>query len=75
MVVEDDAIREIARIACVLNLKLQNIGARRLHAVIEKVFEDVSFDMPEGAFTVDAQLVRDKMAESLKINDLSRFLI
>ena len=75
VVVEDDAIREIARIACVLNLKLQNIGARRLHAVIEKVFEDVSFDMPEGAFTVDAQLVRDKMAESLKINDLSRFLI
>ena len=40
----DDAIREVARIACMLNKEVENIGARRLHAVIERVMEPVSFE-------------------------------
>lgn len=76
VVVEDEAIREIARTAFQMNLLMQNIGARRLHSVIEKVFEDVSFDPPtSGSFTVTAEYVREKMKDSLKLNDMSRFLI
>ena len=75
VIIEDEAIREIARISYLLNQKKLNIGARQLHFVIEKVFEDVSFDMPEGNWTLTAQLVRDKMVDALKLNDMSRFLI
>ena len=69
--IRGDAILEIAAIA-------ENIGARRLHTVMEKLLEDISFDAPEmtGArVVIDAQYVRNKLSPILKNEDLSRYIL
>ncbi|HHT9141143.1 MAG TPA: ATP-dependent protease ATPase subunit HslU [Candidatus Tripitaka californicus] len=79
----EDAIEEIAQIAFQVNQRSQNIGARRLHTVMEKLLEDVSFDAPElggratpdGELTVDAKYVRTKLQPILKDEDLSRYIL
>ncbi|MDI6761205.1 MAG: ATP-dependent protease ATPase subunit HslU [Candidatus Brocadiaceae bacterium] len=79
----EDAIEEIAQIAFQVNQRGQNIGARRLHTVMEKLLEDVSFDAPElggratpdGELTVDAKYVRTKLQPILKDEDLSRYIL
>jgi ATP-dependent HslUV protease ATP-binding subunit HslU len=74
----EDAIKEIADIAVHVNEKTENIGARRLHTVLEKLLEDISFEAPEkknGALTIDEGYVRDKLSEIVKDEDLSRYIL
>jgi ATP-dependent HslUV protease ATP-binding subunit HslU len=73
-----DAIDEIADIAAYVNEKTENIGARRLHTVLEKLLEDISFEAPEkknGQLTVDRDYVRGKLADIVKDEDLSRYIL
>jgi ATP-dependent HslUV protease ATP-binding subunit HslU len=73
-----DAIIEIARIAADVNERTENIGARRLHTVLERLLDDVSFSAPEmhgNEVTIDAQYVRDRLAPILKDEDLSRYIL
>jgi ATP-dependent HslUV protease ATP-binding subunit HslU len=74
----EDSIDEIASIAAYVNEKTENIGARRLHTVLEKLLEDVSFEAPErknGKLVIDRQYVRDKLSEIVKDEDLSRYIL
>jgi ATP-dependent HslUV protease ATP-binding subunit HslU len=73
-----DGIDAIADIAYQVNQSTQNIGARRLHTILEKLLEDVSFEGPDlkkRSVTVDADYVREKLAEIAKNEDLSRFIL
>ncbi len=73
-----DAIEEMAEIAASVNASRENIGARRLHTVIEKVLEDVSFEAPNLAgqnLKVDRTYVRDKLTEVLQSEDLSKYVL
>lgn len=73
-----DAAEEIARIAAVVNERTENIGARRLHTVVERLLEDLSFDGPElsGAeVKIDARYVKDKLDAIVKDEDLSRYIL
>ncbi len=74
----DDALEEIARIAEEINQRTENIGARRLHTVMEKLLEDISFEAPEMAgakVVIDAEYVRKKLSPILKDEDLSRYIL
>jgi ATP-dependent HslUV protease ATP-binding subunit HslU len=73
-----DAIAEIARIAAEVNSRTENIGARRLHTVLERLLDEVSFRAPEmhgQTVTVDAALVRERLDPILKDQDLSRYIL
>lgn len=75
---ENDAIEAIADIAVQVNKRTQNIGARRLHTVMEKLVEDASFDAPDmdGAeVIIDAKYVQDKLQAIAKDEDLSRYIL
>ncbi|MBA3014064.1 MAG: ATP-dependent protease ATPase subunit HslU [Proteobacteria bacterium] len=75
---EDVAIREMARICSLVNKKTDNIGARRLHTILERLLEDLSFNAPdqeEKSFTVTAEYVTQKLAAIAKDEDLSRFIL
>jgi len=74
----DDSVDEIADIAAYVNEKTENIGARRLHTVLEKLLEDISFEAPEkknGKLTVDKKYVKEKLSEIVKDEDLSRYIL
>src|SRR5687767_7586579 len=74
----DDAIREVARIACQVNDALENIGARRLQTVMEKLLEELSFEAEDRTgetVTVDAAYVRGKLAGLAKDADLSKYVL
>jgi ATP-dependent HslUV protease ATP-binding subunit HslU len=74
----DDAIREIAAIAAQVNTTSENIGARRLHTVMERVLEDISFRASELAgqkVTITAEYVRERLADVLRSEDLSRYIL
>jgi ATP-dependent HslUV protease ATP-binding subunit HslU len=73
-----DSIDEIASTAVLVNEKTENIGARRLHTILEKVLEDVSFDAPDmkdGDLTVDDKYVKEKLSAIIKDEDLSRYIL
>jgi len=73
-----DSIEEIAGIAAQVNERTENIGARRLHTVMERLLDEISFDAPEKKGTkvnIDAVYVRDRMADVLKSEDLSRYIL
>ncbi|MBM4038266.1 MAG: ATP-dependent protease ATPase subunit HslU [Planctomycetes bacterium] len=73
-----DAIAAIAAIAAQINQRTQNIGARRLHTVLEKLVEDISFDapdLPQRSVTLDAAAVRDKLKAIVADEDLSRYIL
>ncbi|MEW6676133.1 MAG: ATP-dependent protease ATPase subunit HslU [Nitrospirota bacterium] len=73
-----DAIDEIADIAAHVNEKTENIGARRLHTVLEKLLEDISFEAPEkknGKLSIDRRYVKEKLSEIVKDEDLSRYIL
>ena len=75
---DESGVHELARVAQVMNERAQNIGARRLHTVVEKVLEDVSFqaDSLRGrAIRVDAAYVREKLDKVLQDEDLSRYIL
>mgnify|MGYP001030492306 CR=1 FL=1 len=74
----DGSIEEIADIAATVNEKTENIGARRLHTIIEKLLEDVSFNAPEMEdkhVVIDRQYVRNKLSDIVKNEDLSRYIL
>ena len=77
IVFTDDGIAAIARIAAEVNGQIENIGARRLQTVMEKLLEDVSFDAEdwEGVLTVDAASVDKQLASIARNTDLSRFVL
>src|SRR5436309_14370386 len=73
-----DAIQEIAQIASEVNEKTENIGARRLHTVLERLLDEISFtapEMPGKNVTIDAQYVRERLGPILKNEDLSRYIL
>lgn len=75
---ENDAIEAIAEIAVQVNKRTQNIGARRLHTVMEKLVEDVSFDasdMNGAEVVINAQYVQDKLQAIAKDEDMSRYIL
>ena len=74
----EDAIEKIADLAAEINTGVENIGARRLQTVMEKLVEEISFDASErsgDAITIDAAYVIDKVAALAKDTDLSRFIL
>ena len=74
----DDAIEAMADIAHLVNRTTQNIGARRLHTILERVVEDLSFDAPDRAekqITIDAAYVRERLDKLAQDEDLSRFIL
>ena len=73
-----DGISEIARFAAQVNESTENIGARRLHTLVEKVLEEVSFEAPEGdekLVRINASFVRARLAHLVSDDDLSRFIL
>ena len=73
-----DAVEQIAQIAAAVNERTENIGARRLHTVVERLVEDLSFDAPELSgqeLPIDANYVRDKLDAIVKDQDLSRYIL
>lgn len=74
----DDAIGAVADLAAEINSSVENIGARRLHTVLEKLLEDISFNATERSgetFTVDAAYVKSQVGELAKKGDLSKFIL
>jgi ATP-dependent HslUV protease ATP-binding subunit HslU len=74
----EDAIEEIAAFAARVNETTENIGARRLHTILEKLLEDVSFDGPDlkkKNVKVDVSYVRKQLADIVKDQDLSRYIL
>ena len=74
----DEAIREIARDAERVNNALENIGARRLHTILERLLEDISFAGPENAgktIRIEIDDVRSALADLVKDEDLSRYVL
>jgi len=74
----DDSITEVAAIAETLNNRAENIGARRLHTILEKVMEEISFeasDLEGGQVRIDAEYVRQRVAEIAADSDLSRYIL
>jgi len=73
-----DGIEEIARIAEEANTKAENIGARRLHTVMEKLLEDISFDAPEmkgQKIIIDKEYVRGKLEGIIESEDLTKYIL
>lgn len=74
----DDAIDEIARIAYIINENNENIGARRLHTVMERLLEDISYEMPvgdDGKIVVDKAYVQAVLKETVEDKDISRYIL
>jgi ATP-dependent HslUV protease ATP-binding subunit HslU len=74
----EDGVDEIATLAAEVNRGVQNIGARRLHTVMERLLDEISFtatDTPGVTITIDAEYVRDKVADLAKDTDLSKFIL
>ncbi|PID38375.1 MAG: HslU--HslV peptidase ATPase subunit [Proteobacteria bacterium] len=73
-----DAVKELARVAAEVNSTMENIGARRLHTVLEKVLDELSFEAPDigpQTITITEQYVRERLREVLDKEDLSRFIL
>jgi ATP-dependent HslUV protease ATP-binding subunit HslU len=75
---EEDAIREIARIAADVNSRMENIGARRLHTVLTTLLDEILFDLPEAgeaAITIDGARVRDRLKRIVEDEDLRKYIL
>ncbi len=78
IIFEPSAVDEIAAMAYRVNEQAENIGARRLHTVLERLLEDVAYDAPDqvqGEVRIDAQYVRSKLADVVSDQDLSRYIL
>ena len=74
----DDAIDEIANLAYLMNEETENIGARRLHTILEILLEDVSYNLPDPEMTeviIDREYVLDKLGEKIKEVDVDRYIL
>ncbi len=76
---KEDAIREIAKTATIVNEEVENIGARRLHTILTTLLEDILFDvpdkMPDTEIKVSGEMVRDKLEKIVKNRDLSKYIL
>ena len=78
LVFDDAAVREMASLAAEVNQKTEDIGARRLHTILEKVLEELSFEAPDissKTFTITADYVRKQLSDITQDEDLSRFIL
>ena len=78
LVLTEDAIAEVARVAHEVNERAENIGARRLHAVMEKLLDDISFDadhLPEKRVTIDGAIVKSRLDPIMKDEDLAKYIL
>ncbi|MBN1903953.1 MAG: ATP-dependent protease ATPase subunit HslU [Deltaproteobacteria bacterium] len=78
LVFEDSAIEEIASISATVNEQMENIGARRLHTVMEKLLDEISFDAPDlevKKVVIDSNYVREKLTDILEDENLSRYIL
>ena len=76
--IKDDAVAQIAKIAAQVNESVENIGARRLQTVMEKLLEEISFEAEEHAgetITIDAAYVRERLADLAGNSDLSKYIL
>jgi len=78
LIFADDAVAEVARYAALVNEKTENIGARRLHTILERLLDELSFDASEmdgQSVTIDAAYVQRVLAETVMDEDLSRYVL
>jgi ATP-dependent HslUV protease ATP-binding subunit HslU len=78
LILTDDCLEEVARFAAQVNTTSENIGARRLHTIMEKLLEEISFEGPDlkkKTMKVDANYVRKQLADIVKDQDLSRYIL
>jgi ATP-dependent HslUV protease ATP-binding subunit HslU len=78
IVFTEDAIDELARVAAEVNRTSENIGARRLHTVLERLLEEISFtapDLGEKHITIDSAYVRERLGDIVNNEDLSRYIL
>jgi len=78
LIFEDSALREIAKYAFLANEKTEDIGARRLHTVVEKVLEDINFNADEYKgqdFIIDAEYVKSKLEEIVENEEISKYIL
>ena len=78
LVFTEDSLEEIAKIAAEVNRSMENIGARRLHTIMEKVLEDISFngpDLKKKNIKIDAAYVRKQLDDVVRDQDLSRYIL
>ena len=74
----DEAIREIAKLAAKVNSETDNIGARRLHTILEKLLEELSFEAPdlgEAEITITDEYVKERLSDIVQDHDLSQFIL
>ncbi|SFJ22845.1 ATP-dependent protease ATPase subunit HslU [Thermoflavimicrobium dichotomicum] len=74
----DEAIREIAELAAKVNSQTENIGARRLHTIMERLLEELSFEAPDihlEEFVITPQYVRERLADIVEDRDLSQYIL
>lgn len=74
----DDAVQEIATMAYLTNEQTENIGARRLHTVMEKLLEDISFNIPEmeeEEITIDEDYVKEKFMDRIQADNIDKFIL
>jgi ATP-dependent HslUV protease ATP-binding subunit HslU len=75
---QEDAVQEVARFAATVNESTENIGARRLHTIMEKLLDDISFEGPDlkkKTVRIDAAYVQKMLADIVKDQDLSRYIL
>ncbi len=78
LVFEDSSIKEIALLASLVNERTEDIGARRLYTIMEKLLEEISFKAPKikaKSFTITAKYVRDRLKNIVESEDLSRYIL
>jgi ATP-dependent HslUV protease ATP-binding subunit HslU len=76
---KEDAIREVAKTAALVNEQVENIGARRLHTILTTLLDDILFDvpdkMPEGEIVITGNMVTEKLDKIVKDRDLSKYIL
>jgi ATP-dependent HslUV protease ATP-binding subunit HslU len=74
----NEGVAEIARVAATVNAQMENIGARRLHTIMERLLEEISYNAPDldsKSITIDAAFVKERLADVVKDEDLSRYIL
>lgn len=75
---QNEAVKEIARVAHLMNEETENIGARRLHTILERLLEDISYNLPgEGMedIVIDKEYVMEKFQEKIQPTDLDKYIL
>lgn len=78
IIFQDDAIAEIAETAALVNERTENIGARRLYTILERMLDEISFDAPDmkgQEIAIDAEYVRERLSDIIEDEDLTRYIL